>query len=672
MFSLGQWVKREVERALAEEGRDTLTLDRRISDVLGGDKSLPELMTIFQQVLLLPDRRRLRLGRCRVTDSPADEPWLVSLAAAVSAGEAVDWAAARARATADEAPVVEELHRLSQIVRSRGSDGGAEAARADGSRRRLAGRPIVAHAAGPRAARLGPLRRRPSRLGHAARSRSGGQVPAPARRRQRAVAARSPRPGAGPSPERRHRLRRRARQRPVGLVDGADRRRDAGRRRHRPRADEPARGGRHRHRRLPRRVGAARARPGPPRHQGRQRDARSRRTHRADGLQRGARHRRRRIRRPGRARRSTWRRSCWPATGRRRPATSTRSACCCSSCSPAAIPSRARRWPTSKRRTSVISASACSTRGPTCPRRWCASSSAPSPRRRTPASTRSASWSTRSARSSAPVRRPGRGWRCRAWADAVRSLLALGLGTAIAALLVGGRRAALAQRRVPAGHEPEHRRADRVRRHRRRSRSGSIRHPTTRASRPTAASSSSRRGPTARSCSTAAPSGARDDLPDRRHRRRGDAVLVGRQPLRRLPRQRHPQAGADRRRPGQQHLPDQPVRRRRVESRRRDRLLAGDVAVDGAGGRRHAAALPDPGRARPRRGRRRPRLPSRPEDLHLSHRLRRQGHGRHLSGAPRAAEQRPTLRSRPERGAGTIDRRLDQQRRPAARRRSIR
>ncbi len=55
-----------------------------------------------------------------MTDAPPDEPWLVSLAAAVSAGETVDWAAVRARATSDDAPVVEELHRLSQIVRRRG------------------------------------------------------------------------------------------------------------------------------------------------------------------------------------------------------------------------------------------------------------------------------------------------------------------------------------------------------------------------------------------------------------------------------------------------------------------------------------------------------------------------------------------------------------------------
>jgi hypothetical protein len=64
-----------------------------------------------------------------VTDTPRDEPWLVSLAAAVSAGEAVDWRAARARASSDEAPVVEELHRLSRIVR--GGDGEG-AARPDG------------------------------------------------------------------------------------------------------------------------------------------------------------------------------------------------------------------------------------------------------------------------------------------------------------------------------------------------------------------------------------------------------------------------------------------------------------------------------------------------------------------------------------------------------------
>ena len=133
MFSLGQWVKREVERALVDEGRETLTLDRRISEVLGGDKSLPELMTIFQQVLLLPDGRRLRLGCSPVTDSPADEPWLVSLAAAVSAGEAVDWPAARARASGDEAAVVDELYRLSQIVRGRGAAGADAAARQNGS-----------------------------------------------------------------------------------------------------------------------------------------------------------------------------------------------------------------------------------------------------------------------------------------------------------------------------------------------------------------------------------------------------------------------------------------------------------------------------------------------------------------------------------------------------------
>jgi hypothetical protein len=31
------------------------------------------------------------MPRAPVTDAPADEPWLVSLAAAVSAGETVDW-----------------------------------------------------------------------------------------------------------------------------------------------------------------------------------------------------------------------------------------------------------------------------------------------------------------------------------------------------------------------------------------------------------------------------------------------------------------------------------------------------------------------------------------------------------------------------------------------------
>jgi eukaryotic-like serine/threonine-protein kinase len=62
-----------------------------------------------------------------VSEGPADEPWLISLATAVSAGEAVDWPAARARATSDEAPVVEELHRLSQIVAGRGTSNGARA-----------------------------------------------------------------------------------------------------------------------------------------------------------------------------------------------------------------------------------------------------------------------------------------------------------------------------------------------------------------------------------------------------------------------------------------------------------------------------------------------------------------------------------------------------------------
>ena len=66
-----------------------------------------------------------------MTDAPADEPWLVSLAAAVSAGETVDWPAARARASADEGPVVEELYRLSLIVRGRIVGSADAAARRD-------------------------------------------------------------------------------------------------------------------------------------------------------------------------------------------------------------------------------------------------------------------------------------------------------------------------------------------------------------------------------------------------------------------------------------------------------------------------------------------------------------------------------------------------------------
>ena len=89
------------------------------------------------------------------------------------------------------------------------------------------------------------------------------------------------------------------------------------------------------------------------------------------------------------------------------------------------------------------------------------------------------------------------------------------------------------------------------------------------------------------------------DLPHRRHRRRGDAVLVRRQPPRRLPRQRPPEARADRGRAGHQHLPHRPVRRRRLEPRRRHRLLPGELAVDRSGRRRHAAALSHPRRARP-------------------------------------------------------------------------
>ena len=103
-------------------------------------------------------------------------------------------------------------------------------------------------------------------------------------------------------------------------------------------------------------------------------------------------------------------------------------------------------------------------------------------------------------------------------------------------------------------------------------------------------------------------------LPHCRQRRRGDAVLVSRQPLRRLPRQRPDQAGRHRRRAGREHLSREPVRRRHLEPRRRHRLLPGVLAVDRSGRRRHAAAIPDPRRARPRRRRRRARVPSRSED----------------------------------------------------------
>jgi hypothetical protein len=48
-FYLGQFVKREVERALVTEARDTLRLDPRINAVFGGEKTLPELMTVFEQ-----------------------------------------------------------------------------------------------------------------------------------------------------------------------------------------------------------------------------------------------------------------------------------------------------------------------------------------------------------------------------------------------------------------------------------------------------------------------------------------------------------------------------------------------------------------------------------------------------------------------------------------------
>jgi hypothetical protein len=85
--------------------------------------------------------------------------------------------------------------------------------------------------------------------------------------------------------------------------------------------------------------------------------------------------------------------------------------------------------------------------------------------------------------------------------------------------------------------------------------------------------------------------------------------------------------------------------------------------VDRSGRRRRAAEIPDPRRARPRRRRGRARVPTRSEDVHLSHRLRRQGLGRHLPGAARVTHQHPPVRSRAERGAGPGHGRLGQQRR---------
>lgn len=47
-FYLGEYVKRSIERALDAEARPTLTLDPRLGDIFGPDKSLPDLMRLFQ------------------------------------------------------------------------------------------------------------------------------------------------------------------------------------------------------------------------------------------------------------------------------------------------------------------------------------------------------------------------------------------------------------------------------------------------------------------------------------------------------------------------------------------------------------------------------------------------------------------------------------------------
>jgi hypothetical protein len=47
-FYLGEYVKRSMERALAAEGRSSLTLDPRVLEVFGGEKPLPELLRMFQ------------------------------------------------------------------------------------------------------------------------------------------------------------------------------------------------------------------------------------------------------------------------------------------------------------------------------------------------------------------------------------------------------------------------------------------------------------------------------------------------------------------------------------------------------------------------------------------------------------------------------------------------
>ena len=53
-----------------------------------------------------------------------EEPWLLALADAVSEGSPVDWDAARARATPEQAAVVEELFHISTVVGAQDAAGG--------------------------------------------------------------------------------------------------------------------------------------------------------------------------------------------------------------------------------------------------------------------------------------------------------------------------------------------------------------------------------------------------------------------------------------------------------------------------------------------------------------------------------------------------------------------
>ena len=83
-------------------------------------------------------------------------------------------------------------------------------------------------------------------------------------------------------------------------------------------------------------------RPAASRHQGAERDARRRRSHRADGLRHRQGAGRRARRRIWPARRSIWRPRSWPGRRPRCRATSTASACCSITSSPASYPVRGR------------------------------------------------------------------------------------------------------------------------------------------------------------------------------------------------------------------------------------------------------------------------------------------------------------------------------------------